>query len=91
MSQAKHEYHLHTEESGRVTGTAWTNDNLDRGEPSEDAHWDVSYRDRAHALQATDGTHVGVIGCQVNVYLDGKKVNPQGDEVHEPPRMRPRI
>lgn len=91
MSQAKHDYHLHTEGNGRVVGTAWTNDNLDHGQPSEDASWEVSYRDRARALQATGGTHVGVVGCQVSVYLDGKKVDREGNEVREFGRRRPRM
>lgn len=90
MSQALHEYHLHTDGEGRVAGTAWTNDNLDHGQPSEDATWDVRYKDREHALRSTGGTHVGVIGCQVRVYIDGVELDRDGKTVPQPAVRRAR-
>lgn len=68
---ARHTYHLRTEADGRVTGRAWTNDNLDRGYPSEEADWPVSYPNRESALHQTGGSHRGCNGCVVDVFLDG--------------------
>lgn len=91
MDQARHDYHLHTDADGKVTGKAWTNDNLDHGQPSEEADWPVSYPDVAKAIQTTGGTHVGCNGCQVNVYLDGNLVDREGKRLDQPRtrRMRP--
>ncbi|MFK4705736.1 hypothetical protein ABIC83_002575 [Roseateles asaccharophilus] len=91
MDQARHEYHLHTDQDGKVAGRAWTNDNLDQGEPSEEADWDVKYESVAKAIETTGGTHVGCSGCQVNVYLDGQLVDREGKSLEQPRarRMRP--
>lgn len=69
---ARHVYTLHTFDGGAVRGRCWTNDNLDQGYPSEEASWEVSYRDREHALKSTGGTHQGCNGCSVEVFIDGK-------------------
>jgi hypothetical protein len=81
VSIAKHEYHLSTGDDGKLFGTSWTNDNLDRGYPSEESSWDVAYATRQQALERTGGTHTGANGCQVVVYLDGKRVDPAGVEL----------
>ena len=88
MSVAKHEYHLQTGDDGKVEGTSWTNDNLDRGYPSEESSWDVSYATLEQALQRTGGTHTGVNGCQVVVHLDGKRVDRAGAVLAEPASPR---
>lgn len=88
MSVAKHEYHLRTCDDGKVEGTSWTNDNLDLGYPSEEASWYVSYPTRRQALERTGGTHVGANGCQVVVYLDGKRVDLAGVVLTEPEAYR---
>jgi hypothetical protein len=69
---AKHAYTLHTADDGSISGRAWTNDDEDRGHPTQDAQWDVRYRNRAEALKATGGTHIGINGCEVTVVLDGR-------------------
>ncbi|MEJ6002752.1 hypothetical protein [Paucibacter soli] len=92
MVQARHDYHLQTIEAGKILGRAWTNDDEDRGYPSAESQWEVSYKDRAQALERTGGTHTGMNGCQVNVYLDGRLVDREGkplEEPKEPRRLRP--
>lgn len=94
MTQARHEYTLHTDGDGRVFGRAWTNDNLDRGEPSEEASWDVHYKSREQALKATGGSHFGINGCKVTVYIDGVELDRDGKAIppaSAPPRSRPSL
>ena len=67
-------YNLTTAPNGRIVGDCETNDNLDKGEPGEFASWPVSYRDYAHMAKSTGLTHVGVIGCEVTVLLDGRRI-----------------
>lgn len=81
-NQSRTRYALHTEEGGAIAGNCWTNDNLDAGYPSEDASWDVRYSDLAHALKATGGTHQG-IGAYVEVWLDGRLIDRQGEAITE--------
>jgi hypothetical protein len=70
-------YDLYSQEDGSITGTAWTNDDEDRGYPTTEARWEVSYNDLAHALKRTGGTHQG-IGSFVSVYLDGESIDREG-------------
>lgn len=70
-------YDLSTQDSGRITGTAWTNDDEDRGYPTTEARWDVHYASLEQALKRTGGTHQG-IGSFVSVYLDGELVDRDG-------------
>lgn len=67
-------YTLHTGPDGSISGTTWTNDNLDRGEPSQDAAWDVKYPNRAAMERATGKSHVGISGVRVEVILDGQRI-----------------
>lgn len=64
-------YVLSTCPDGRIQGWCRTNDNLDRGIPTEYAEWEVTYRDQAHMTQSTGLTHVGISGVRVEVRLDG--------------------
>lgn len=74
MSEARQDYHLHTLGDGRIEGRCWTNDNLDQGIPNEEADWEVRFADRNQALKATGGTHLGISGVRVRVYIDGVQV-----------------
>lgn len=73
-------YELYTATDGTILGHASTNDNLDRGYPSQDADWHVEYRanPRASAWEVmkkhTGLSHVGISGIVVEVYLDGQKL-----------------
>ncbi len=67
-------YQLQSREDGSIAGVCTTDDNLDRGEPSEDASWPVSYKSVEAMRKATGLTHVGMNGCQVTVILDGVRV-----------------
>lgn len=67
-------YQLETRVDGSIAGECSTDDNLDRGEPSEDATWPVSYKSFEAMRKATGLTHVGMNGCQVTVMLDGVRV-----------------
>lgn len=80
-NQSRTRYDLYTQEGGAISGTCWTNDNLDQGWPSESATWDVSYRDRAEALKRTGGTHQGIASF-VEVFLDGALIDRQGEPLH---------
>ena len=61
-------YDLWTNEDGSISGRAATNDNLDRGYPTETAVWDVGYRNREAMLrQLSGGSHRGFLGCEVTV------------------------
>ena len=71
-----HYYSLTTNPDGSIEGRAETNDNLDRGYPTEFADWPVKYRDEHEMLRRTGGTHIGINGCQVTVILDGQHVFP---------------
>jgi len=72
---AYQEYRLFSQSDGRITGTCQTNDNLDRGYPTEFAEWPVEYRDYAHMAHRTGLSHVGISGVVVSVYLDGKQLD----------------
>lgn len=59
--------------AGAILCEVWTNDNLDRGYPSEDAAWKTWARDRA-AFDRIVGKSRRGIGCDVTVILDGDRV-----------------
>lgn len=67
-------YQLETRADGSIAGECCKDDNLDRGEPSEEATWEVSYKSFEAMRKATGLTHVGMNGCQVTVMLDGVRV-----------------
>jgi len=67
-------YQLETRADSSIAGECCTDDNLDRGEPSEEATWEVSYKSFEAMRKATGLTHVGMNGCQVTVMLDGVRV-----------------
>lgn len=72
--QAVQRYRLETKSDGSISGECWTNDNGDRGVPSEEASWPVRYKSFEAMRRATGLTHIGMNGCQVTVTLDGVKV-----------------
>lgn len=72
MTTARQTYHLHTHTDSAIAGLCWTNDNLDRGYPNEEADWPVRYRDFADMQQSTGLSHVGASGVVVEVWLDGE-------------------
>lgn len=80
--QAVQKYHLHSQQDGSLEGKCWTNDDEDLGIPSAEADWEVRYKNRTDALKQTGGTHVGVSGVQVSVYIDGIQVNQYGQSIH---------
>jgi hypothetical protein len=67
-------YDLHTNPDGTISGIARTNDDDDDGLPDQEISWTVFYRDREEMLQRTGGTHIGVSGVLVSVYLDDREV-----------------
>lgn len=69
---AQQVYQLTSHADGSISGTVWTNDNLDRGTPNETATWEVRYRDRTEMDRSAGTSRVGVSGVLVHVYLDGK-------------------
>lgn len=71
-------YELYTADDGRVKGICTTNDDGDTGYPGQYADWKVEYRDKAEMLrQLSGGTHFGISGVKVEVYLDGEEVGTQ--------------
>lgn len=67
-------YDLYTQSDGTLRGLTETNDDNDDGIPDTVERWEVSYADRAHALRATGGSHIGANGCKVEVFIDGDRV-----------------
>ncbi len=74
MAKAIQIYRLNTNSDSTIAGRCWTNDNLDRGYPTEEADWDVRYRNFEDIKQATGLSHTGISGVVVEVYLDGEKL-----------------
>ena len=89
LPSARHTYDLFTNGDGTVSGRAWTNDNLDRGYPSEDADWEVKYTSREEAQKSTGGTHRGINGCFVEVLLDGEPLLSLAEEQRRNRRPSP--
>jgi hypothetical protein len=56
---------------GTVAATHTTNDNRDHGYASEYATWQQTYRSRQAFRELCGHTRVGILGCQVRVFLDG--------------------
>lgn len=67
---ARHTIHGNTLAGGKVQAHHWTNDNLDRGYPTEDANWIQTYPSIDAFRQICGITRQG-IGCYVEVWLDG--------------------
>ena len=66
---------LQTLGDGSIQGVVETNDNLDRGYPSEHASWEVAFRNRAHLDERKCWSRTGVIGVKVTVTLDGQELH----------------
>lgn len=69
-----------TLDAGRIRAYHATNDNLDRGYPTEYAEWTTTYRSLEGFRILCGVTRVGVLGCRVTVTLDG-------EEQHHPEEM----
>ena len=77
-------YHLQTMQDGSIKGICTTNDDGDTGYAGQVADWEVSYRDKDSMLnQLSGGSHVGISGVQVEVYLDGEEVGDALPRLHE--------
>jgi hypothetical protein len=64
-------YNAWTELGGKIRARCETNDNLDRGYPSEYASWELTWPSLAVFLRHVGGgSHQGV-GCTVTVTVDG--------------------
>jgi hypothetical protein len=74
-------YDAHTDADGSVQVWCETNDNLDRGYPSEYAAWELAYPDRRAFLRGVGGGSRQGIGCQVTVTLDGRELDWRGEPV----------
>ncbi len=73
MNGAWHEYDI-WEEGDRVRVYESTNDNLDRGYPTEHAAWYCDFKDVESALKHTGRSRFGVSGIEVTVRLNGEKI-----------------
>lgn len=67
---SRHTIHGHTGPEGQVQAQHWTNDNLDRGYPSENATWMQTYGS-VHSFREVCGVTRQGFGCYVEVWLDG--------------------
>lgn len=75
MSAAYHNYYLTAQASGAITGRSETNDDNDDGvDDGAIISWPVQYVDYATMIQRTGGSHVGISGVIVQVFLDGKEI-----------------
>lgn len=78
MTHAWDRTYLHSTSDGRLTGYRETNDNLDRGIPSEYEQWQVRF-DSIEALRRRypkASPFRGCSGVQVEIFLDGEHWNP---------------
>jgi hypothetical protein len=71
MTQTWREYCLTMMANGEIIGDVYTNQEQEDG-PQE---WKVEYTDFDQMLVTTGGTHTGVDGTQVTVYLDGEVID----------------
>lgn len=69
-----HRVEGYTNQDGSVNIHVATNDNLDKGWPSEHAEWDSSCRNVLAFLEQHGTSRVGCMGCQVTVKLNGREV-----------------
>ena len=72
--QAWQVYDLESDPDGTIRGTAITNDYDDDGYLDGTTRRPVRYTNREEMIQRTGGSHVGIAGIQVTVYLDGHEV-----------------
>ena len=72
--QARQVYELESNPDGTIRGTAMTNDYDEDGYLDGTISWPVRYRNREEMIQRTGGSHVGISGIQVTVYLDGHEI-----------------
>lgn len=77
-------YELYRTPDGGFEGTCETNDDQDRGYPTEYARWGVSYTDEADLLTRTHGgCHFGLHGQPVIVRVDGELVEERNGGLFE--------
>lgn len=62
-------------QDGSVSVHVSTNDNLDKGWPSEQAEWDSSCRSVLAFLKQYGTSRVGCVGCEVTVTLNGTRLH----------------
>jgi hypothetical protein len=62
------------ERGGRAVVTESTNDNLDKGYPTEYACWETTWPTLEAALKHTGKSRTGCLGAEVLVYLNGEKI-----------------
>lgn len=67
-------YSMSTQPDGSIVGVTETNDPEDRGYPCGFDSWDVRCRNRLEFDRRVGRSRVGVNGCIVSVYLDGRAV-----------------
>src|SRR6266704_1343442 len=73
--QAWQRYDATTLPDGTIRVGCATNDNLDRGAPSEPASWELTFGDRAGFLRGVGGGSRQGIGCAVTLTLDGRELD----------------
>jgi hypothetical protein len=74
-------YDATTNPDGSIQAWCATNDNLDRGHPSEHATWAFTFRDRPSFVRGVGGGSRQGIGCRVTVTLDGRELDHTGQPV----------
>lgn len=68
------EINAYTQDDGSIEAVVTTNDNLDRGGPSEYAQWTVRYRNREEFDRHAGRSRTGISGIRVSIWLDGEEV-----------------
>jgi hypothetical protein len=85
--RAWHVYDLHTQDNGEITGECSTNDNRDQGFASESAIWPVRFKNYETMEKQTGLSHIGINGCEVKVFLDGKLLERTGSAAAPSPTL----
>ena len=74
MSDVWHRIEITTHPDGSATVSEATNDDLDRGYPTESAYWHYGWDDAEKAKAHHGKSRIGCLGAEVTVTHDGVKV-----------------
>lgn len=67
-------YSATTYYDGSIAVLVATNDDEDRGYPTTYAEWSETYPSREAFLKRVGGSHYGIGGARVDVWLDGERL-----------------
>jgi hypothetical protein len=69
-----HKNYMTTLPDGKISVHSMTNDDEDKGYPTEDAEWTLTYPNLEAAKKIVGVSRTGFNGCKVEVFLDGERI-----------------